>query len=142
MKAVKYWLQYLAVVSLFLLMTSGIYDIAAAIKASDWYLRWYEAHYAAMPFSSTVFIYALGLLRGIATLGCGLAGLAQVSKKRIRTGYLLFLTFWAVQYVLAVFAKAYRGIQPDDMIQMLIALFCFMMMVLQYAAPFKNGRIW
>ena len=129
MRTSKYWLQYLAVVSLILITISGIYDIAAGVKASNWYLRWHTEHYGGMAVSSAVFSYALGLLRGTAvTFGCGLAGLAQVGKKRMRIGYLLFLAFWTSQYVLAVVSKAYKGIETGDIVQMLVALFCLIML--------------
>lgn len=142
MKAIKYWLQYLAVVSLFLLMVSGIYDIAAGIKASNWYLHWHREQYGPIPLPSAIFTYALGLLRGTAAVfGCGLVGLMQVSKRRIRASYMLFLAFWTAEYTLAVVSKAYKGIQPDSAIQMLAALFCFTAMAIQYVIHFKHRRV-
>lgn len=125
MKSAKYWLQYLAVVSLLLMIISGAYDIFTGLKASAWYTKWYTEHYGPMDVSSVVFNYGLGLLRGTAALfGCGLWGLVQVRKKRVRTGYLLFLAFWASQYVLAIISKSYKGIETDDVVQALIAVFC------------------
>lgn len=130
MKTSKYWLQYLAVVSLILITVSGIYDIVVGVKVSNWYLRWHTEHYGRMTVPSAVFNYALGLFRGTAvTFGCGLGGLAQIGKKRIRIGYLLFLAFWTAQYVLAVIDKAYKGIHADDAVQMLIAIFCLTILV-------------
>ena len=125
MKTSKYWLQYLAMVSLVLITISGIYDIIASVKYSNWYFHWYTEHYGRMALSSAVFNYVLGLFRGTAvTFGCGLVGIVQASRKRVQTGYLLYLAFWTAQYVLTVVDKAYKGIRADDAVQMIIAVFC------------------
>lgn len=135
MKVLKYWVQYLAVVSLLFMTFSGIYDMIAGVRATSWYLHWHEAHYGPAAVSSVVFSYVLGQVRGIsAAFGCGFAGLMQVRKGRVKIGYLLFLAFWTSQYVLAVVDKAYKGINPSDAVQMAIALFCLASMVLYKAA--------
>lgn len=135
MKTVKYCLQYLAIVSLVLMMVSGIYDISVGLRASAWYLKWYQEHYGTMAVLDVIFNFGLGLLRGTAvTFGCGLMGLVQIRENKVRTGYLLFLGFWAAQYVLSVADNAYKGIQTCDVMQMLAALFCFTALALYKTA--------
>ncbi len=125
MKKAKYRLQYLAVVSLLLLTASGIYDAAAGVQATRWYLRWHEEHYGAMAVPSVIFTYCLGLFRGAVTLCCGGIGLAQATKGRIRAWYLVLLGVCTSWYVGSMFHHAYRGISQEKWTQMLIAVSCF-----------------
>ena len=129
MKHLRFALEWLALAALVLLAGSGIYDIAAGARTSDWYIQWYEAHYGALPVSSIVFTYALGVFRGTVTLVCASVGAAGVMKGRIRKRYLLLLGICASWYVQALIHKAYKGSPMEDWVQMWIAVFCLCVLV-------------
>lgn len=117
-------LEWLALSALVLLAGSGVYDIAAGIRSSVWYLSWHEAQYGALPLSSVVFTYALGVFRGAVTLGCAAAGLAGIAKGRIPLWHLLPLGLCAYWYVGTVVHKAYKGSPAHDWVQLWIAAAC------------------
>lgn len=129
MKRLRFAMEWLALAALVLLAGSGIYDIAAGARTSDWYIQWYEAHYGALPVSSIVFTYALGVFRGTVTLVCASVGAAGVMKGRIRKRYLLLLGICASWYVQALIHKAYKGSPMEDWVQMWIAVFCLCVLV-------------
>lgn len=124
MKHLRFALEWLALAALVLLAGSGIYGIAAGVKVSNWYIWWYGLHYGALPVSSIVFTYALGVFRGTVTLVCAAVGAAGVMKGRIRKRYLLLLGICASWYVQALIHKAYKGSPMEDWVQMWIAVFC------------------
>ncbi len=130
MKRLRFAMEWLALAALVLLAGSGVYDIAAGARTSDWYIQWYEAHYGALPVSSIVFTYALGVFRGTVTLCCAAAGLAGVLKGRLQLRYFLLLGMCVYWYVGAVVHKAYKGSPMEDWVQMWIAVFCLCVLVL------------
>lgn len=91
MKRLRFALEWLALAALVLLAESGIYDIAAGVRASEWYIGWHGEQYGALPVSSVVFTYVLGVFRGTVTLGCAAAGLVGVAGGRLRLRYFLLL---------------------------------------------------
>lgn len=129
MKRLRYALEWLAFAALVLLAGSGAYDVAAGVRTSDWYIRWHEAHYGALPLSSVVFTYALGVFRGTAALCCAAAGLAGVLKGRIRIRYLLLLGICTSWYVQTVIRKAYKGSPAEDWVQLWIAVLCLCVLI-------------
>lgn len=124
MKRLRFTLEWLALASLVLLAGSGIYDIAAGVRTSEWYIGWHGEHYGALPVLSVVFTYALGVFRGTVTLVCAAAGLAGVAGGRLRLRYFLPLGICASWYVGAVVHKAYKGSPMEDWGQLWIAVFC------------------
>lgn len=129
MKDKRHIVQSLAVISLILILGSGLYDMWQGIQTANKYVRWHEETYGYMGSVSMMVSYAILVLRGTAVaLGCGVIGLAEVIRKKVRVLYLLYLGFWTVQYVQTIPHKAYKGIWMGDVIQALIAVFALVML--------------
>ena len=108
MKHLRYALEWLALAALVLLAGSGVYDVAAGVRTSAWYIGWHGEHYGMLPVSSIVFTYALGVFRGTVT----------------RLRYFLLLGMCAYWYVGVLVHNAYKGSPMENWMQMWIVVFC------------------
>lgn len=71
-----------------------------------------------------IFNYLLGSFRGIATVICGILGVANLKKKEVRTRYLVFLGILTLMYLLGLTEYPYI----EEFIQMSTAVFCISML--------------
>lgn len=71
-----------------------------------------------------IFNYLLGSSRGIATVICGILGVANLKKKEVRTRYLVFLGILTLMYLLGLTEYPYI----EKFIQMSTAVFCISML--------------
>lgn len=129
MKDKRHIVQSLTLISLILILGSGLYDMWQGIQTANKYVRWHEETYGYMGSVSMMVSYAILMFRGAAVaLGCGVIGLVEAIREKVRVVYLLYLGFWTVQYVQAILYKAYKGIWMGDVIQVLIAVFALVML--------------
>ena len=121
-------IQYFSIMSLFFLMCSGIYGIIVGIHYTNDYLylteKLRDEAGAAMTTGMLMLEYFSGAFRGIITLVCGFIGLISIRKREIKTGYFVFLCILTLLYVLGL--KKFPD--AEEFMQMLVAMFCFMML--------------
>ena len=129
----KYWryaVQYLTFVSLILLTCSGIYDLVTGVQAANSYLQWRSETYGVTA-GLIVSSYVILLFRGVmVAFGCGIWGILQTIKGKIRISYLIILALWTLAYIQSAFYEAYKGIKLSDVIQFAIAIFCVIMAII------------
>lgn len=121
-------IQYLSIVSLFFLMCSGIYGIIMGIHYTNEYLylteKLRDEAGAAITTGMLILEYFSGAFRGIITLVCGFIGLINIRKRDIKTGNFVFLCILTLLYVFGL--KKFPD--AEEFMQMLVAMFCFMML--------------
>lgn len=108
-------------------MCSGIYGIIVGIHYTNEYLylteKLRDEAGAAMTTGMLMLEYFSGAFRGIITLVCGFIGLISIRKREIKTGYFVFLCILTRLYVLGL----KKFLDAEEFMQMLVAMFCFMM---------------
>lgn len=114
-------IQSISMLSLALFICSGTYGIVIGIYYTNEYSQLTDVTITA---GTMIFNYLLGSSRGIATVICGILGVANLKKKEVRTRYLVFLGILTLMYLLGLIEYPYI----EEFIQMSTAVFCISML--------------
>ena len=114
-------IQSISMLSLALFICSGTYGIVISIYYTNEYSQLTDVTITA---GTMIFNYLLGSSRGIATVICGILGVANLKKKEVRTRYLVFLGILTLMYLLGLTEYPYI----EEFIKMSTAVFCISML--------------
>lgn len=124
-------IQSISMLSLALFICSGTYGIVIGIYYTNEYSQLTDVTITA---GTMIFNYLLGSSRGIATVICGILGVANLKKKEVRTRYLVFLGILTLMYLLGLIEYPYI----EEFIQMSTAVFCISMLSIFKFIKYRN----
>lgn len=124
-------IQSISMLSLALFICSGTYGIVIGIYYTNEYSQLTDVTITA---GTMIFNYLLGSSRGIATVICGILGVANLKKKEVRTRYLVFLGILTLMYLLGLIEYPYI----EEFIQMSTAVFCISMLSIFKFINYRN----
>lgn len=131
-------IRYLSMLSLVFLICSGVYGMMIGIHYTNEYFHLTEGLRnqadVALTAGSLILSYFSGAFRGIITFACGLIGIRSIRKKDVKTGYLIFLAVLSLFYILGTMQFP----DVEEIVQMLVAVFCFVMLSVAKTAKWHN----